>query len=116
MTVYVDDMQAAFGRMKMCHMLADSDDELHSMAAKIGVAKRWHQKPPKASTSHYDICLSKKALALQLGAVPITLRQMGAMHARRRRTGQLGAPDEALQWLRDDMERLRALTAPNQAA
>lgn len=71
--VYVDDMQAAYGRMKMCHMLADTDDELHAMAAKIGVARRWHQK---AGTpySHYDICLSKRAIAVKLGAQEIDRR------------------------------------------
>ena len=71
--VYVDDMQAAFGRMIMCHMLADSDEELHAMAQRIGVARRWHQKPGTVQ-SHYDICLSKKALALAGGAKLIDRR------------------------------------------
>lgn len=47
MTVYVDDMKANFGRMVLCHMLADSDEELHAMAARIGVARKWHQAPPR---------------------------------------------------------------------
>lgn len=98
MTVYVDDMRAGFGRMVMCHMIADSDAELHAMADRIGVARRWHQAPPKASHSHYDIALSKRAIAVRLGAVEITWRQAGAMCARRRATGSLGAPGEAEQW------------------
>lgn len=70
MTVYVDDMRAPYGRMIMCHMLADTDEELHAMAAAIGVARRWHQKPDTPH-SHYDICLSKRAAAVRLGAVEV---------------------------------------------
>lgn len=70
MSVYVDDMKAPYGRMIMCHMLADTDEELHTMAARIGVARRWHQKPGTPH-SHYDICMSKRAAAVKLGAVEI---------------------------------------------
>jgi len=45
MTVYVDDMRAPYGLMKMCHMLADTSDELHVMADLIGVARQWFQDP-----------------------------------------------------------------------
>jgi hypothetical protein len=44
MTIYVDDMKAAFGRMKMCHMIADTDDELHAMADRIGELVRELEK------------------------------------------------------------------------
>ncbi|MEW5511921.1 DUF4031 domain-containing protein [Pseudomonas asiatica] len=70
MTVYVDNMNAKFGRMVMCHMLADSDEELLAMADRIGVARRWHQYPGTIK-SHFDICLSKRAKAVAAGAVEI---------------------------------------------
>jgi len=97
MTVYVDDMRAKFGRLVMCHMIADTDDELHAMADRIGVARKWHQSPPKHD-SHYDIALSKRAAAVAAGAVQITWRQAGAMVMRRRVTGDLGSHTEAIEW------------------
>lgn len=92
-------MRAGYGRYVMCHMIADSDDELHAMAERIGVARHWHQSPPRHD-SHYDIALSKRALATDAGAVEITWRQCSAMTMRRRVTGNLGAPEEAWEWLR----------------
>ena len=60
--------------------------------------------PPRNSAqvfrnSHYDIALSKKALAIEAGAIQITLRQAAAMNVRRRVTGSLGDPATALEWL-----------------
>lgn len=91
MAVYVDDMEAVFGSMIMCHMIADTDEELHEMADKIGVKRKWHQSP----NSHYDICRSKKRLAIKHGAIQITLRQCALMSRNRRLTGVLGPPPEA---------------------
>jgi hypothetical protein len=102
--VYVDDMRAKLGRMVMCHMIASSDLELHAMATRIGVARKWWQSPAKTSGSHYDIALSKRALAVKYGAVEITLRQCAAMNLRRRVTGSLGDPDEAEAWMRAHMK------------
>lgn len=77
MTVYVDDVRHKFGRMVMCHMWADTVDELMRMADAIGVARKWiqgHQtlsfgKHREASWVHFDISLSCKDKALKLGAV-----------------------------------------------
>lgn len=102
MTVYVDDMRAKFGRMIMCHMIADTDEELRSMAQRIGVAQRWHQG------DHFDICLEKRALAVAAGAVEVSMRQCGAMNIRRRATGALGPPATAMDWVRDRMASRRA--------
>lgn len=109
MAIYVDDMRAKYGRLVLCHMLANSDEELHAMAAKIGVARKWWQSPEKTAGSHYDIALSKKALAIQYGAIEITWRQAGAMNSRRRVTGELGKPEDAEEWLKNYMEERRKL-------
>lgn len=107
MPVYVDDMRAKYGRMVMCHMIADTDDELHAMADAIGVSRRWHQAPPK-HRSHYDIALTKRAAAVAAGAIPITWRQTAMMTARRQATGELGAPEDAERWFNEKLERVRA--------
>lgn len=86
--VVIDDMHLTpmgrFGRMKMCHMLADTDEELLVMAERIGVARRWHQYPGQHPRSHFDIAMSKRALAVAAGAVEITMRQTGHITMRRR--------------------------------
>ena len=69
MTVYVDDVRHHFGRMVMCHMWADTVEELHDMADRLGLRRSWFQKPPKASWEHYDVSLGLKAKAIAAGAV-----------------------------------------------
>jgi Protein of unknown function (DUF4031) len=76
MGVYVDNMKAGFGRMVMCHMIADSTEELLEMADRIGVARRWIQKTGTAF-EHFDICKSKRAKAVEHGAVEITMLELG---------------------------------------
>lgn len=70
MSVYVDDMRAKFGRLILCHMLADTVEELHAMADLIGVDRKWCQG------DHYDICLSKRSDAVANGAVEVTMREI----------------------------------------
>lgn len=96
MTVYVDDFNAPYRRMVMVHMIADTDEELHAMADKIGVQRRWWQAPPH--DSHYDICQTKKALAIKAGAVAIGYRQLAKMNRRRKVEGTLGKPEEVDVW------------------
>lgn len=69
MSVYVDTMRAPFGRMVMCHLWADSREELLAFVDKIGVQRKWIQEPPKASWVHFDVSLGKKKLALAAGAI-----------------------------------------------
>lgn len=70
MSVYVDNMNAPFGQMTMCHMIADTTEELLAMAKKIGVQKKWIQNKG-TKQEHFDICLSKKKLAIKHGAIEI---------------------------------------------
>jgi hypothetical protein len=76
MTVYVDNMQAPFGNMIMCHMFADSSEELLEMADKIGVARKWIQFPGTYK-EHFDIALTKRRLAINFGAKEVDWMDFG---------------------------------------
>lgn len=94
--VYVDDMKAEYQpshrpgfKYIMSHMVADTDEELHEMAHKIGVQRRWFQK------DHYDVTQTSRKLAVQHGAIEITQRQCAIMMMNRRRGSPMGTPEEA---------------------
>lgn len=80
--VYIDNFNAPFGRMTMCHMVADTKEELLEMADKIGVQRKWIQNEDDWK-EHFDICLTKKALAIKYGAKEITWRELGTMMQKR---------------------------------
>jgi len=76
MTVYVDNAKHPYGRLLMCHMWADTREELFAMADRIGIQRKWFQRPRglgvagvDASWEHFDIAQSKRALAVAAGAV-----------------------------------------------
>lgn len=83
MAVYVDNMQAGYGRMVMCHMIADTQAELFEMADKIGVQRKWVQDY-NSHREHFDICQSKRRLAVRFGAKEITMRELATMTANRK--------------------------------
>lgn len=82
--VYVDDMRAPFGNMIMCHMIADSPEELLAMADRIGVQRKWIQKRGTVG-EHFDIALSKRALAVAAGAREIEWREYAIIIGARER-------------------------------
>jgi hypothetical protein len=96
-SVYVDASLYGLGRMVMCHMIADTPEELHAMADRIGVARHWFQTPPKASFWHYDISKSKRALAVAAGAIECDRNAIVAALRRIRETGVFGDARAALQ-------------------
>lgn len=78
--VYVDDIQVwpnakGIFRAGSCHMAADTLEELHAMAIKIGMKRSWFQgKNPKHP--HYDLVKSRRNKAVALGAKEVTGRDL----------------------------------------
>lgn len=87
MSVYVDDMAAPYGRMVMCHMIADTSEELLAMADAIGVQRKWLQHAG-THLEHFDICLSKRNIALGKGAIAVTKRQLAMRLRDKRRSNE----------------------------
>lgn len=101
MACYVDDMMMEAtvpngGRSvsgKWCHLTADTDEELHALAAAIGMRRSWFQpakvvadtqytrakcperigKPFPGSRNHYDVTAPKRKLAIAHGAIPCVM-------------------------------------------
>jgi hypothetical protein len=95
MSVYVDCERNGFGRMIMCHMFADTLAELHEMAVAIGMDRAWFQP---LSFPHYDVSLSRRAVAIQKGAVEVDRRKGYLIRQRIREAG----------WSEADLAEIRA--------
>ena len=98
MSVYVDEPRYPYRRMVMCHMLADTPAELHAMADRIGVARRWYQR--HASTPHYDIAKGKRQLAVAAGAIELGPREVAEV-IRRIRQAVAAGTSEGVAWVED---------------
>ncbi len=70
MTVYVDDPVILWRGRRWAHLMADTLDELHAMAAQLGLPRRAFQDKP--SGAHYDVTVEMREHALQLGATAIS--------------------------------------------
>lgn len=82
--VYVDNLNAKFGRMIMCHMIADTKEELLAMCDTIGVQRKWIQYEGTFK-EHFDICISKKQKAIANGAVEVTAEDLVSKVFRRKK-------------------------------
>lgn len=94
MPVYVDDAVHPLGRMLMCHMIADSREELFAMVDAIGVDRKWLQKKD-TPYEHFDISKGKRAEAIKRGAIAVSSRELVRMLRARR--GPRGSSVPALQ-------------------
>ncbi|AYG47263.1 DUF4031 domain-containing protein [Pseudomonas sp. Leaf58] len=66
MTVYVDAEGIRWRGREWCHLVADSLDELHSFADRLGLKRSWFQS--KTLYPHYDVTKSVRSRALAMGA------------------------------------------------
>lgn len=67
MAVYVDNERIAWRGALWCHLVADTPDELHSFARRLGLQKSWFQS--ESIYPHYDITISVRSRAIALGAL-----------------------------------------------
>jgi hypothetical protein len=80
--VYVDDARIRSRGNEWSHLVADSPEELHAAAARLGLRREWAQD--KGRTLHYDLPEELRLRAIELGvAVAISWREL----ARRRMNG-----------------------------
>ena len=70
MTVYVDDAVHLWRDQRWAHLMADTLEELHEMAARLGIPRRAFQN--KTSGAHYDVPSDLRERAIGLGAVAIS--------------------------------------------
>ncbi len=73
MSVYVDALVERGWRLgPNCHLIADTDEELHALAARIGLKRSWFQDK---SFPHYDLTSSRRKAAIRAGALPLDWRE-----------------------------------------
>lgn len=70
MSVYVDKLRNWGWELgPSCHLIADTNDELHEFAARLGLKREWFQT--KTNNPHYDLTAGKRKLAVHLGAIEL---------------------------------------------
>ena len=75
MSVYVDNWQAQRGVMKMSHMVADTKEELLTMADRIGLPRK-HLQVSGNGIVHFDVCAAKRHQAVLWGAIQVTPQEL----------------------------------------
>lgn len=53
-----------------CHLFADTLEELHAFARKIGLKRQWFQDHP--SLKHYDLTPKRREAAVKAGVVELS--------------------------------------------
>jgi hypothetical protein len=82
MPVYVDRLRDwGWKRGSSCHLIGDTDEELKFFALRLGMRMEWLQVRP---IPHFDLTEDRRELAIRIGAVQISYRQLGRMIRARR--------------------------------
>ncbi|MBA3862253.1 MAG: DUF4031 domain-containing protein [Actinomycetota bacterium] len=85
MAVYVDDFRVPWRGDQWSHLLADTGEELHAFAARLGLQHRhFHHKPARPWKDHYDVPEAKRRQAIGLGAKPISFEDAARILRTRR--------------------------------
>ena len=85
MGVYVDDAIWPWRGRRWCHLVADTEEELHAFGDRLGLQRKWfQQRADRPWQDHYDLHETARDVAIALGAQPISWREM-ALHVRAKR-------------------------------
>ena len=97
--IQVDNGRWPMGRMLMCHLIADSHEELETAADALGLRRSYIQHA-HTWKEHLDVSQSKRTLAVQQGAREITQREFARILTGRREREK--AAREALDGMQKD--------------
>ncbi|HET7037325.1 MAG TPA: DUF4031 domain-containing protein [Thermomicrobiaceae bacterium] len=90
MTCYVDELRHypghRSGHQHWCHLVSDGGEpELHGFAARLGLRREWFQA--RSRHPHYDLPPAGRERAIELGAVPVSSRELIRLLRRARAAG-----------------------------
>lgn len=96
MTVYVDNFRTPARvngiRSRWSHLTADTREELHEFAERIGLKREWFQDKAQPNGLrvhwHYDVTDPKRNEAIAAGAQAIDIREFGALISARRKAAR----------------------------
>ncbi len=78
MAVYVDPLMNCVPNKdwrwsKSCHLVADSLEELHKFAQRIGMKRSWFQATSRVP--HYDLNVGRRKKAIELGVIELSRKE-----------------------------------------
>jgi hypothetical protein len=75
MSVFIDDAAIPYRGKPRYHLAADSLEELHAFAQRVGIKRCWFHR---GRFAHYDVTSQERERALACGACALTRRELVA--------------------------------------